>query len=403
MSAVAAVPRSELVQKASQFPARAFTLWGALLAVAGGAGFLWVLAAGGAPRAWQAWHVNFMFWTGLAQALVVFAATQKLAKGHWSGLVIRLAEAAAAFLWVSLVLYLGLIVGRAHIFSWLHEPRPDLGAWLTAKFFFVRNGLIYLLLAWLSWRFVRHDLAPDIRELADGRPADRLEGRDAIMREAALLVVGYAFGYSLLAFELVMSLAHKWVSNLYGAFYFMGSFLAALMALAVLVLAVRRRMGLNGLFSAKQQHDLAKLCFGFSVFWAYLMWSQFLVIWYGNLPEETFFIFYRLFGPWKPIGVAVFLLVFVVPFIGLLGVRPKKYPPALVTLALVSLTGIWLERYLEIVPSINGGAGPAIGLPEIGVTLLFGGLFLLSFGWFGARYPMLSPRLAADTLERERH
>jgi len=403
MSAVAAVPRSELVQKARQFPARAFTLWGALLAVAGASVSFWVFGAGEAPRLWQAWHVNFMFWTGLAQALVVFAATQKLAKGHWSGLVIRLAEAAAAFLWVSLALYLGLIVGRAHVFSWLHEPRPDLGGWLTAKFFFVRNGLIYLLLTWLSWRFVRHDMAPDIRELGDGRPADRLEGRDAITREAAWLVVGYAFGYSLLAFELVMSLAHKWVSNLFGAFYFMGSFLAALMALAVLVLAVRRRMGLDALFSAKQQHDLGKLCFGFSVFWAYLMWAQFLVIWYGNLPEETFFIFYRLIGPWKPIGVAVFLLVFVVPFIGLLGVRPKKYPPALVTLALVSLTGIWLERYLEIVPSINGDAGPAIGVPEIGVTLLFAGLFLLSYGWFGARYPMLSPRLAVDTLERERH
>src|SRR5947208_16543587 len=107
-------------------------------------------------------------------------------------------------------------------------------------------------------------MAPDIRELADGRPADRLEGRYAIMREAALLVVGYAFGYSLLAFELVMSLAHKWVSSLYGAFYFMGSFLAALMALAVLVLAVRRRMGLVGRFSPKQHRVLGTLCCGFS-------------------------------------------------------------------------------------------------------------------------------------------
>jgi len=176
-----------------------------------------------------------------------------------------------------------------------------------------------------------------------------------------------------------------------------------LMALAVLALAVRRRMGMGELFSIKQQHDLAKLCFGFTVFWAYLMWSQFLVIWYGNLPEETFFIFYRLIGPWKPVGIAVFLLVFVIPFVGLLGVRPKKHAPTLVTFALASLIGVWLERYLEIVPSINGGADPAIGAPEVGVTLLFGGLFLLSIGWFGARYPMLSPRLAADTLERERH
>src|SRR5437016_9971451 len=304
MTAVS-VSRAELAEKAGRFPARTFTLLGAVLAVLGGAAFLWALSEGEGARAWQSWHFNFMFWTGLAEGMVVFAATQKLAKGHWSGVVIRLAEAASAFLPVSLALFLGLIVGRVHIFSWLHEPRPDLGGWLTAKPFFVRNGLVYLLLTWLSWRFVRHDMAPDVRELAEGRPADRLEGRDTITREAALLVVGYAFGYSLLAFELVMSLAHKWVSNLFGAFYFMGSFLAALMALAVLVLAVRRRMGLEGLFSAKQQHDLGKLCFGFSVFWAYLMWSQFLVIWYGNLPEETFFIFYRLFGPWQPIGVAV--------------------------------------------------------------------------------------------------
>ncbi len=404
MSAVAAVPRSELVQKARQFPARAFTLWGALLALVGGGAFLWVLAVGGAPRAWQAWHVNFMFWTGLAQALVVFAATQKLAKGHWSGLVIRLAEAAAAFLWLSLALYLGLIVGRAHIFGWLHEPRPDVGSWLTSKSFFLRTAAIYAVLTWLSWRFVRRDLAPDIRELAQGgRPADRLEDRDAIMRDAAVLVVSYAFGYSLLAFDLIMSLAHKWVSNLFGAFYFMGCFLAALMGLAVLAIAVRRRMGLEALISAKQLHDLGKLCFGFTVFWAYLMWAQFLVIWYGNLPEETYYVFYRLIGPWKPIGVAVFFLVFVVPFIGLLGVKPKKYPPTLIAFSLVSLVGIWLERYLEIVPSINGGVGPAIGLPETASTLLFGGLFLLSYGWFAARYPMLSPRLAADALERERH
>jgi len=403
MSTTTAVSRQALVEKARQFPAGTFMLLGAVLAIAGAAVFLWVLAGGRAARAWQAWHVNFMFWTGLAQGLVVFAATQKLAKGHWSGVIIRFAEAAVAFLVVSLTLYLGLVVGRVHIFGWLHDPRPDLGAWLTTKFFFVRNWVIYALLTWLSWRFVRHDMAPDIHELADGRPADRLEGRDVISREAAFVVLGFAFGYSLLAFDLVMSLAHKWVSNLFGAFYFMGSFLAALMALAVLAVILRRRMSLEGLFSAKQQHDLGKLCFGFTVFWAYLMWAQFLVIWYGNMPEETFFIFYRLIGPWKPVGVAVFLLVFLVPFIGLLGVRPKKHAPTFAAFALASLAGIWLERYLEIVPSINGGAGPAIGLPELGATLLFAGLFLLSFGWFGARYPMLSPRLAADAIEREQH
>jgi hypothetical protein len=403
MSAAAAVSRADLLAKARQFPVRAFTGYGAVAAVVGGAAFLWALTGAQAARAWQSYHFNFMFWTGLAQGLVVFAATQKLAKGHWSGVVIRLAESAAAFLVVGLVLYVGLFVGRLHLFTWLHEPRPDVGGWLSTGLFFPRNALILAALVWLSWRFVRHDMAPDIRELADGRPAERLEDRGRIAREAAFLIVGYAFGYSLLAFDLIMSLAHKWVSNLFGAFYFMGSFLAALMALAVLTVFVRRRMGLERLVSAKQLHDLGKLCFAFTVFWAYLMWSQYLVIWYGNLPEETYFIFYRLIGPWKPVGVWVFLLVFVIPFVGLLGARPKRFPPTLVAFALVSLVGIWLERYLEVVPSINGGVGPAIGVPEIGATLLFGGLFLIAMGWFAARYPMISPRLAADTLEREHH
>jgi len=405
MTAATHVTRKDLAARARRAPVRAIVAYGTLAAIAGGAVFLWALASGRADRAWQAYHFNFVFFIVVAQALVVFAATQKLAKGHWSGLMIRFAEAAVPFLFVALVLFAGLYLGRFHLFGWLRgAPRPDIGAWFTTKVFFVRNGLILALLAWLSWRFVRRDLAPDIQELADGRPVDPdPEEKGRIMRDAAIMTMAFAFGYSLLGFDFVMSLNHKWMSNLYGAFYFMGGFLGALGALAVLSLALRRAMGLQALISPRQLHDLGKLVFGFTVFWGYLMWAQFLVIWYGNIPEETYFVWYRLWGPWRPVGATVFILVFVVPFLGLLGVRPKKYPPTFLAFVSVSLVGLWLERYLEVVPSINGGAGPAIGVPEIGVTILYVGLFLLAFGWFAARYPMLSPRLAADTLEREAH
>jgi len=405
MTAATHVTRKDLAARARRAPVRAIVAYGTLAAIAGGAVFLWALASGRADRAWQAYHFNFVFFIVLAQALVVFAATQKLAKGHWSGLMIRFAEAAVPFLFVALVLFAGLYLGRFHLFGWLRgAPRPDIGAWFTTKVFFVRNGLILALLAWLSWRFVRRDLAPDIQELADGRPVDPdPEEKGRIMRDAAIMTMAFAFGYSLLGFDFVMSLNHKWMSNLYGAFYFMGGFLGALGALAVLSLALRRAMGLQALISPRQLHDLGKLVFGFTVFWGYLMWAQFLVIWYGNIPEETYFVWYRLWGPWRPVGATVFILVFVVPFLGLLGVRPKKHPPTFLGFVSVSLVGLWLERYLEVVPSINNGAGPAIGVPEIGVTILYVGLFLLAFGWFAARYPMLSPRLAADTLEREAH
>ena len=388
----AAVSREDLARNAGLFPVGRFAALGGAAAILGGAVLVSGLLGDHPERTWWAYHVNFLFWAGLGQAMVVFAATQKLAKGRWAGLMIRFAEAGAAFTLVSVVLFVGLVIGRDHIFTWIHEPRPDVGVWFTPPWFFPRNGAILALTAWLSWRFVRRDIAPDV----DPGAADT-----GVTREAAFVVLAYAFGYSMLGFDLVMSLAHKWVSNLFGAFYFMGSFLAALGTIALLTLAVRRPMGIAELVSAKQLHDLGKLIFGFSVFWAYLFWSQFLVIWYGNLPEETYFLFYRLWGPWRPLSVTVFIMVFFIPFVGLLGARPKKAPFTLAAFTLVSLTGIWLERYVEVVPSVNHGAGPALGLPEAGVTLFFFGLFLLSLAWFGGRYPMVSPRLAVAALERE--
>jgi hypothetical protein len=400
---VATVSRADLAQKARQAPVARLMLFGAVAAILGGIVLVMGLMSAHPERTWWAYQANFMFWIGLAQGMVVFAATQKLAKGHWSGVIIRFAEAGVAFTTVAVVLFIGLVIGRQYIFTWIHEPRPDVGWWLTSKWFFLRNGAILVVLSWLSWRFVRRDTAPDVRELVAAEAVDRKEDSVPISRDAAILVLSFAAGYSLLAFDLMMSLAHKWVSNLFGFFYVMGSFLAALMLLAILGVALRRTMGLADLYSKRQQHDLGKLCFGFTVFWAYLMFSQYLVIWYGNLPEETYFIFYRLSGAWRPVGIAVFLMVFLIPFIGLLGEKPKKFGPTMVGFAIVSLAGIWLERYLEVVPSINHGAGPALGIPEVGTALFFGGLFVLSWAWFARRYPIISPRLAADALEREQH
>jgi hypothetical protein len=201
---------------------------------------------------------------------------------------------------------------------------------------------------------------------------------------------------------MIMALQPHWFSNLLGGWIFMGAFLAAHMLVALLMMHGGRHLGVRDLISPKQRHDLGKLCFGFTVFWTYLMWAQFLVIWYGNLPEETGFVFARLWGHWLPIGVAVLWGVFIVPFFGLLGVQPKKVRITLGFFATLSLVSLWLERYLLVMPSVSALPGPVFGLPELGPTLTFLGLFLLTYGLFGRRYPMLSPRLAEITLDRER-
>ncbi len=228
----------------------------------------------------------------------------------------------------------------------------------------------------------------------------RNEARIAVL--APVYVVVYAVVFTMVAFDTMMALQPHWFSNLFGGWYFMGSFLGAHTLLALMMLFGRNEIGIAEYISPKQRHDLGKLVFGFSVFWTYLMWSQFLVIWYGNLPEETGFVFARLWGEWRPIGTLVFLGMFVIPFIGLLGVAPKKAPVTLGLFTAISLLALWLERYLMVMPSVTKETGPVFGLPEFGPTGLFLGLFLLCYGLFGRTFPMVSPRLAEITLERER-
>jgi Ni/Fe-hydrogenase subunit HybB-like protein len=374
----------------------------ALGAVAGTAAFV-VLALGSDPaRAWRAFHVNWLFWTGLSQAGIIFACSQVIVGARWSYPIRRMAEAAAAFLPISFVLFLVLWVGRSDLFPWIAHPvlEPPVKAfWLRGGFLFGRDIAGLLLLYGLSFWFLYHSLRLDAPGLGDAEIA-RSEGR--LRRLAPGLVFVYAVVMSLLAFDLIMSLAPQWVSNLLGAFFFMGAWLTGLTSLALLAIQWRRHLGIEDLVTAKTLHDLGKLCFGFSVFWAYLFFSQFLVIWYGNMPEETSFLFLRMVRPeWRGISIAMVLLVFFVPFWGLIGVKPKQTPALLGTFAAVSLCGVWVDRYVLTVPSLVQQA-PALplGWQEMLVTLGFLGIWGLAYTWFARRFPIVSPHLM-DRMEAE--
>jgi len=399
---------------------------GALLALAGAALFGWAVSGGNADRAWQLFHVNWLYFTGLAGGSVAIAAVHKITKAKWSGLVLRFAEAAVAFFPVSLLgLVLIFTLGYDHIYGPMQEQLAAIGGgkalWLSRPWMFGRLFVGLSALYTIGWRLVRADLLPDLadaRERAEGRRRQRYDamlagfdasdaGREAhearIHRLAPVYVITYAMVFTLVAFDGIMALQPHWFSNLLGGFYFMGSFLGAHMLLALMVMYAGHQTGVWHLISGKQRHDLGKLCFGFTVFWAYLMYAQFLVIWYGNLPEETGFVFARLWGTWLPVGRAVFLGMFLIPFLGLLGVTPKKFPVTMALFASISLTALWLERYLLVMPSVTALDGPAFGLPELGPTLLMLGLFFLVYGLFARTFPMVSPRLAERTISAERH
>jgi hypothetical protein len=414
-----------LIQRAVAARYDLFLGVGAGLAILGLILFVQSLAGGAADRAWQLFHVNWLYFNGLATGSVAFAAVQKVTNAKWSGLIIRFAEAAVAFLPVSLIgLVLIFTVGYHSIYGPMEAALPGLqhakAVWLSHDFMFARLGLGLLALVIVGWKLVKADMVPDMYAtrsvVSGGRRAlferwsqgyepsssGAFEHESRIRRLAPLYVVMYAYVLTLVAFDGIMALQPHWFSNLLGGFIFMGAFLGAHMLLALLMIYGSVHLGISDLVSPKQRHDLGKLCFGFTVFWTYLMWAQFLVIWYGNMPEETGFVFARLWGHWLPVAKAVGIGMFIIPFFGLLGVAPKKSRITLGFFASVSLTALWLERYLLVMPSVTVLPGPTFGLPELGPTLAFAGLFLFSYGLFGRSFPMLSPRLAEITLDRER-
>ena len=419
--------RQRLAERAVVGRYEIFLALGAGLAILGLILFVRALLGGPAlaDRAWQLFHVNWIYFTSLSAGGVAFAAVQKITNAKWSGMIIRFAEALVAFLPVSLVgLILIFTAGYESIYGpmqgALHELQHSKAAWLSHDFMFARLGLGLLALTILGWKLVWADMKPDMYAVQRAAPEERRQRferwsrgydlssatvaaqEERIHRLAPGYTVLYAYVLTVLAFDGIMALQPHWFSNLLGGWIFMGAFLGGHMVLVLLMLHGAKHLGVAELVSPKQRHDLGKLCFGFTVFWTYLMWAQFLVIWYGNLPEETGFVFARLWGHWLPIGVAVGWGMFIIPFFGLLGVRPKKVRLSLGFFALVSLVALWLERYLMVMPSVTVFPGPVFGQPELGTTLLFLGLFLLTYGLFGRTFPMISPRLAEITLDRER-
>ena len=404
---------------------RFFVIAGALLAVIGAVLFVLALAGEGGVRAWHAFHVNWLYFTGLSAGSLALVAVHKIANAKWSGVIIRFSQATVYFGVVSLV-------GAVLIFSLgydaiygpmehqVHGFSPGKALWLSHGFMAGRVIVGLLALFTVGWLLVRADVLPDMAVargyVQDGRralydqwtsshdtsPAGAARNEVRIHRLAPMYVVVYALVATIVAFDGIMALQPHWFSNLLGGWYFMGSFLGGHTLLVLLLFYGRRQLGIEDLVTPKQRWDLGKLCFGFTVFWAYLMWSQFLVIWYGNLPEETGFVFARLWGPWRPIGTAVLFGMFIIPFWGFLFVKAKKSPFMLSFVAIISLVALWVERYLLVTPSVTTEAGPVFGLPELGPLLAFLGCFLLAYGIFARTFPMVSPRLAMITLAKER-
>jgi Ni/Fe-hydrogenase subunit HybB-like protein len=364
----------------------------AVLILIGTIAFFIGIAGSQPERAWQAYLVNFVFWTGMAFGAVLLSAILTMTNARWGRPIKRLAEAPGAFLPVSFLLFWVLYFGREKIFPWIHEPVHHKEAWLNTGFLFTRDGVGLLILTALSMAIIHYSVRGDSRAMSEG--VDSPVETERNLRVQSLLspifAILYALILTLIAFDLIMSLDPHWISTLFGAYYFMGSFYTGLAAVIILSALSVRTMGLDRFVGSKQFHDLGKLLFGFCVVTGDFFYAQFLVIWYGNLPEETHYVILRVnASPWKYLAWTVLIVSFVFPFIVLISRKVKMRPLLMMVLCSIILVGMWLERFLLVAPSIWRGERMPLGFMELFITAGFSGIMALCLLLFFRKYPML--------------
>ncbi len=376
-----------------------YTLLAAMI-VLGAASFVYLINGQHPEKAWHAYHINFLLWSAIAQGGLLFSIVMHLCKARWSGPLAGLSEAFAGFFPVSFILFLLLFLGREHLFPWLHQDLHGKEVWLNMPFLFTRDFLGLLALYGLGFAYLFNSLK--LKRLGQ-TPTGSEKGeagaiRSRMTRYGILYTLAYALVLSLIGFDLVMSMDPHWISTLFGAYVFVKAFYIGLGGLLILAAIVYLVQGESSPLRPAHFHDLGKLFFGFCLVWADFFYAQFVVIWYGNLPEETHYIIQRtMTAPWSGLAWFVFILCFIVPFFILLNRRVKTRPVFMLVLASAIIAGIWLEHLLLLGPAWDHGAARLpLGMWDALISFGFLGLMAASVAAFLNFFPELVPTRPAE-------
>jgi len=386
---------------------RAYWVFFILVAI-GVATFIFGLTSGHPERAWQAYLINFLLWSAIAQGAVLFSAVMHMTKARWSGPISSLSESFTAFFPFSFILFLLLFLGRTHIFPWLHEDLHGKEVWLNIPFLFWRDffGLLILYLLGFAYLFNALQLKFDpnqpsgeIRKYIynawkqNHLNPERIKSRMTVW--GGLYILAFALVLSLIGFDLVMSMDPHWISTLFGAYHFVKAFFIGLGALIIVAAIIRIKQGEASGIKANHFHDIGKLFFGFCLLWADFFYVQLMVIYYGNIPEETHYVIARtMLAPWNKLAWTVFIVCFIGPFFILLNQRIKTKPVLMLTICSVVIVGIWLEHLLLLGPALSHDAQSIpLSLSDGLISLGFLGLMAIAVGYFLKVFPEAVPAM----------
>lgn len=347
-------------------------------------------AINGNQRIWSSYLVALFYFSCLGLGGMFFAAINHIAKAGWSVSVRRYSEAMTSFIPVMLVGSLILIVGLKYLYPWADSARVAQDPLLQAKTAYLNNNFMIIRMfifgiGCLIFRYliVGNSLKQDV------------SGDENLTHKNVGLSVGFmpffAIAFSLFCVDLIMSLAPYWFSTIFGIYCFAGLIQSTFAVMALILIAFKKAGAVKGYVNEEHLHDVSKFMKGFTVFWAYIAFSQFMLIWYANLPEETEYYIMRSQNGWLAVSMALLICRFIVPFLALLPRGLKRNENHVILVSLLILVMQYVDIYWMVYPNFNGGH-IVFGLWEIGIFGGFLGIFMIGLLGFFRRNNVVAIR-----------
>ena len=342
--------------------------------------FLLTLSFGNSQRLWHAYLLAYVYFVLLSLGGLFFTSVHYAANAGWSVNIRRLAEACTAYLPWAALLSLPLIGGAFSLYDWLDPNKVATDsllahktAYLNLPFFLTRLTIFFA-----GWIFFANKLiAFSLKQDQDGTTLWTQKST----KYSILFLLFFVFSLSLFSVDFLMSLDAHWFSTIFGVYVFAGLFQSIFALLILLSIYFMQQKAYKHLITVEHLHDLGKFLLAATVFWAYIAFSQYMLIWYANLPEETTFFISRSQGNWMWVSISLIVFKFIVPFLFLLPRWIKRIPKLIGAIACLILWMQLVDIYWLIYPHWSMKQ-PEFGWLEIAIWLGFAGVFVQSLSHF---------------------
>jgi hypothetical protein len=329
-------------------------------------------------RTWLNLLVDGFYVLSLGVSAMFFIATQRLSSAKWSAVIRRVPEAYMAVLPAAAGLMVLLAFGFHSLYPWTvpHALDHEAGAIAAGRETYLEPTFVYIRMIgtvalWLvfAWWIRRISLA------ADASRAAGLLGHVRLNRATAIFAPVFALTITAAAYDWIISLEPKWFSTMFAVYVFAGVFVQGIAAIALATVVLKRRGDDGKQFGIEPVHTLGTMILAFCTFWAYIWVCQYLLIWYGNIPEEAPYYISRSSAPWLPLFLGSFVINWIIPFFVLLPRNNKRNLRVMMGIAILVLVGRWLDLYIMVMPS--HWEAPRFGILEIAMAAGCGGLIYL--------------------------